>query len=190
MTPIKILFSFFYCVSILRILIIIGPPTSSRSRTEQSLVRWASPQLHDIDLLSKMVDPALNGMYPAKSLSRFADIIALCVQVRYPILSQFFFFWERFSVPALKTSERISDEIRIIITLDLTMEYSVINCAAFTWISAAHVRSGSAACSAGATCQCCPETLGWRSRLLLQSSRARTICTRELLLRQICTFHL
>ncbi|GJM97919.1 hypothetical protein PR202_ga14882 [Eleusine coracana subsp. coracana] len=38
------------------------------------------PQLHDIDLLAKMVDPALDGMYPAKSLSRFADIIAICVQ--------------------------------------------------------------------------------------------------------------
>lgn len=56
------------------------PLDSSRVRSEQSLVRWASPQLHDIDALSKMVDPALNGMYPAKSLSRFADIIALCVQ--------------------------------------------------------------------------------------------------------------
>lgn len=54
---------------------------SSRVRSEQSLVRWATPQLHDIDALAKMVDPALNGMYPAKSLSRFADIIALCVQV-------------------------------------------------------------------------------------------------------------
>ena len=54
---------------------------SSRERSEQSLVRWATPQLHDIDALAKMVDPALNGMYPAKSLSRFADIIALCVQV-------------------------------------------------------------------------------------------------------------
>lgn len=54
---------------------------SSRPRSEQSLVRWATPQLHDIDALAKMVDPALNGMYPAKSLSRFADIIALCVQV-------------------------------------------------------------------------------------------------------------
>lgn len=49
-------------------------------------MRWATPQLHDIDALAKMVDPALNGMYPAKSLSRFADIIALCVQVN------FFFF--------------------------------------------------------------------------------------------------
>jgi len=54
---------------------------SSRPRSEQSLVRWATPQLHDIDALAKMVDPALNGVYPAKSLSRFADIIALCVQV-------------------------------------------------------------------------------------------------------------
>lgn len=54
---------------------------SSRTRSEQSLVSWAIPQLHDIDALAKMVDPALNGMYPVKSLSRFADIIALCVQV-------------------------------------------------------------------------------------------------------------
>ncbi|KAL3521918.1 hypothetical protein ACH5RR_014752 [Cinchona calisaya] len=57
------------------------PLDSSRVRSEQSLVRWATPQLHDIDALAKMVDPALNGMYPAKSLSRFADIIALCVQL-------------------------------------------------------------------------------------------------------------
>ncbi|CAM6022137.1 unnamed protein product [Sphagnum balticum] len=56
------------------------PFDSTRTRSEQSLVRWATPQLHDIDALVKMVDPALKGMYPAKSLSRFADIIALCVQ--------------------------------------------------------------------------------------------------------------
>ncbi|EFH46099.1 kinase [Arabidopsis lyrata subsp. lyrata] len=56
------------------------PLDSTRTRVEQSLVRWATPQLHDIDALSKMVDPSLNGMYPAKSLSRFADIIALCIQ--------------------------------------------------------------------------------------------------------------
>lgn len=49
-------------------------------RGEQFLVRWAIPQLHDIDALSKMVDPSLNGSYPSKSLSRFADIISLCVQ--------------------------------------------------------------------------------------------------------------
>ncbi|KAK9281137.1 hypothetical protein L1049_004030 [Liquidambar formosana] len=56
------------------------PFDSSRPRPEQSLVRWATPQLHDIDALAKMVDPALKGLYPVKSLSRFADVIALCVQ--------------------------------------------------------------------------------------------------------------
>ncbi|KAK9706660.1 hypothetical protein RND81_07G142800 [Saponaria officinalis] len=53
---------------------------SARPRGEQFLARWAIPQLHDIDALSKMVDPSLNGSYPSKSLSRFADIISLCVQ--------------------------------------------------------------------------------------------------------------
>ncbi|GAB2268814.1 Protein STRUBBELIG-REPTOR FAMILY 6 [Dionaea muscipula] len=56
------------------------PFDSSRPWSEQSLVRWATPQLHDIDALTKMVDPALEGLYPVKSLSRFADVIALCVQ--------------------------------------------------------------------------------------------------------------
>ncbi|KAK8670333.1 hypothetical protein V6N13_105089 [Hibiscus sabdariffa] len=56
------------------------PFDSTRPRIEQSLVRWAIPQLHDIDALSKMADPALSGLYPVKSLSRFADVIALCVQ--------------------------------------------------------------------------------------------------------------
>lgn len=56
------------------------PYDSTRPRSEQSLVRWATPQLHDIDALGKMVDPALKGLYPVKSLSRFADVIALCVQ--------------------------------------------------------------------------------------------------------------
>ncbi|XP_016436490.2 protein STRUBBELIG-RECEPTOR FAMILY 3-like isoform X1 [Nicotiana tabacum] len=52
----------------------------SRPRGEQLLVRWAIPRLHDIDSLSRMVDPSLNGSYPSKSLSRFADIISLCIQ--------------------------------------------------------------------------------------------------------------
>uniref|UniRef100_A0A7N0RHN2 Protein kinase domain-containing protein n=1 Tax=Kalanchoe fedtschenkoi TaxID=63787 RepID=A0A7N0RHN2_KALFE len=56
------------------------PFDSSKPRPEQCLVKWAAPQLHDIDALSKMVDPALRGLYPPKSISRFADIIALCVQ--------------------------------------------------------------------------------------------------------------
>ncbi|KAI5007962.1 hypothetical protein ZWY2020_009010 [Hordeum vulgare] len=56
------------------------PFDRSRPRSEQSLVRWAAPQLHDIDALDQMVDPALQGLYHSKSLSRFADAIALCVQ--------------------------------------------------------------------------------------------------------------
>ncbi|CAN4094119.1 unnamed protein product [Withania somnifera] len=52
----------------------------TRSRGEQFLVRWAIPQLHDIDLLTRMVDPSLSGRYPIKSLSFFADIISRCVQ--------------------------------------------------------------------------------------------------------------
>ncbi|XP_038714088.1 protein STRUBBELIG-RECEPTOR FAMILY 3-like [Tripterygium wilfordii] len=52
----------------------------TRNRGEQLLVRWAIPQLHDIDALSRMVDPSLNGEYTAKSLSHFADTISRCVQ--------------------------------------------------------------------------------------------------------------
>ncbi|XP_076912572.1 protein STRUBBELIG-RECEPTOR FAMILY 3-like isoform X1 [Bidens hawaiensis] len=53
----------------------------SRARGEQYLVRWAVPRLHDIEALSRMVDPSLDAAYSSKSLSRFADIISLCVQV-------------------------------------------------------------------------------------------------------------
>ncbi|XP_073390939.1 protein STRUBBELIG-RECEPTOR FAMILY 8-like, partial [Physcomitrium patens] len=52
----------------------------SRPRKEQNLVRWATPQLHDIGALERMVDPVLEGAYPAKSLSRLADVVASCVQ--------------------------------------------------------------------------------------------------------------
>ncbi|XP_042392659.1 protein STRUBBELIG-RECEPTOR FAMILY 7-like [Zingiber officinale] len=56
------------------------PFDSTRPRSEQYLVRWATPQLHDIEALDMMVDPVLKGSYSPKSLSRFADVIALCVQ--------------------------------------------------------------------------------------------------------------
>lgn len=71
-----------YSFGVLMLELLTGrkPLDSSRCRAEQSLVRWATPQLNDIDSLSKMVDPALKGIYPAKSLSRFADVIAVCVQ--------------------------------------------------------------------------------------------------------------
>ncbi|KAL2321422.1 hypothetical protein Fmac_025801 [Flemingia macrophylla] len=56
------------------------PLDSSKPKAEQNLVRWATPLLRDIIAVEKMVDPALRGLYPPKSLLRFADIIALCVQ--------------------------------------------------------------------------------------------------------------
>lgn len=59
----------------------------TRNRGEQFLVRWAIPQLHDIDALARMVDPSLSGQYPAKSLSHFADIISRCVQVSVSFLT-------------------------------------------------------------------------------------------------------
>ncbi|XP_044479850.1 protein STRUBBELIG-RECEPTOR FAMILY 5-like isoform X2 [Mangifera indica] len=56
------------------------PYDSKKPKSEQCLAQWAAPQLHDINALGRMVDPALRGLYPPKALSRFADIIALCVQ--------------------------------------------------------------------------------------------------------------
>ncbi|XP_024030006.1 protein STRUBBELIG-RECEPTOR FAMILY 3 isoform X1 [Morus notabilis] len=56
------------------------PYDRSRPRGEQFLVRWAVPKLHDIDALSRMVDPSLYGAYSMKSLSRLADIISSCLQ--------------------------------------------------------------------------------------------------------------
>nr|XP_010921975.1 protein STRUBBELIG-RECEPTOR FAMILY 3 [Elaeis guineensis] len=56
------------------------PYDSSRPRAEQHLVRWASSQLHDINTLSRMVDPSIDGKYSVKSLSRFADIISRCIR--------------------------------------------------------------------------------------------------------------
>lgn len=56
------------------------PYDRTRVRGEQFLVRWAVPQLHDIDALQMMVDPSLNEQYMTKSLSFYADIISRCVR--------------------------------------------------------------------------------------------------------------
>ena len=55
---------------------------SSRPRAEQHLVRWATSQLYDIDAIAKMVDPSIQGQCSEKALSRFADIISRCIQVK------------------------------------------------------------------------------------------------------------
>lgn len=54
---------------------------STRPRTEQYLVRWASSKLHDNASLRRMVDPALTRTASSNSLSRYADIVSLCIQV-------------------------------------------------------------------------------------------------------------
>ncbi|KHG09080.1 protein strubbelig-receptor family 5 [Gossypium arboreum] len=54
------------------------PLDNKRPKAEQCLVKWASPRLQDNGALAAMVDPALRGLYPPKSLSPFADIIAHC----------------------------------------------------------------------------------------------------------------
>jgi hypothetical protein len=45
-------------------------------------VNFVSPQLHDIDALGALADPALHGLYPPKALSCFADVLSRCVQVK------------------------------------------------------------------------------------------------------------
>ncbi|CAN8259539.1 unnamed protein product [Cochlearia groenlandica] len=54
------------------------PYDSDRPKQEQSLVRWAKPQLKDMNTLEEMVDPALCGLYPPESVSTFADIVSIC----------------------------------------------------------------------------------------------------------------
>ncbi|XP_020526423.1 protein STRUBBELIG-RECEPTOR FAMILY 8 [Amborella trichopoda] len=63
--------------------LLTGRVPLDRGKWQQSLVDWATPQLHDIDALVKMVDPALSGIFPKKSLSRMADIISLCLRVQH-----------------------------------------------------------------------------------------------------------
>ncbi|KAG6639717.1 protein STRUBBELIG-RECEPTOR FAMILY 3-like isoform X1 [Carya illinoinensis] len=71
-----------YSFGVVMLELLTGRKAYDRSlpRGEQFLVRWAIPQLHDIDALARMVDPSLKGAYPIRSLSRLADIISSCVQ--------------------------------------------------------------------------------------------------------------
>ncbi|XP_062194120.1 protein STRUBBELIG-RECEPTOR FAMILY 5-like [Phragmites australis] len=71
-----------YCFGVVMLQLLTGrkPYDSSRPRMEQSLVKFVTPQLHDIDALGALADPALRGLYPPKAISRFADVLARCVQ--------------------------------------------------------------------------------------------------------------
>ncbi|XP_062199978.1 protein STRUBBELIG-RECEPTOR FAMILY 5-like [Phragmites australis] len=71
-----------YCFGVVMLQLLTGrkPFDSSKPRMEQSLVKFVTPQLHDIDALGALADPALRGLYPPKALSRFADVLSRCVQ--------------------------------------------------------------------------------------------------------------
>uniref|UniRef100_J3MGI8 Protein kinase domain-containing protein n=1 Tax=Oryza brachyantha TaxID=4533 RepID=J3MGI8_ORYBR len=71
-----------YSFGVVMLEILTGRKPYDRSlpRAEQHLVRWANSQLHDIESLSKMVDPSIQGQCSEKALSRFADIISRCIQ--------------------------------------------------------------------------------------------------------------
>ncbi|CAI0402871.1 unnamed protein product [Linum tenue] len=72
---------FAFGVMLLELLTGRKPFDSSRSRKEQSLVKWASRRLHDSEWLVQMVDPCINRRsLSLKSLSGFADIVSLCTQ--------------------------------------------------------------------------------------------------------------
>lgn len=60
--------------------------TGRKPGKEQSLANWASSRLHDNESLEQMVDPAITRTFSSKALSRYADIITLCIQVYQVIL--------------------------------------------------------------------------------------------------------
>ncbi|KAL6656474.1 hypothetical protein ACP70R_007300 [Stipagrostis hirtigluma subsp. patula] len=71
-----------YCFGVVMLQLLTGrkPYDSSKPRSEQSLVKFVAPQLHDTDALGALADPALRGLYQPKALSRFADVLSRCVQ--------------------------------------------------------------------------------------------------------------
>ncbi|OMO55196.1 hypothetical protein COLO4_36137 [Corchorus olitorius] len=71
---------FAFGVLLLELLTGRRPFDSSRPVAEQSLVNWAAVRLHDSESLEQMVDSRMKKTFSGRSLSRFADIVSLCIQ--------------------------------------------------------------------------------------------------------------
>ncbi|KAI4310680.1 hypothetical protein MLD38_035639 [Melastoma candidum] len=72
-----------YALGVLFLELLTGrkPFDSSRECEDRHLVTWASLRLHDRDHLEQMVDPGINPeTLSPRAVSRFADIISLCIQ--------------------------------------------------------------------------------------------------------------
>ncbi|XP_073132467.1 protein STRUBBELIG-RECEPTOR FAMILY 2 isoform X2 [Henckelia pumila] len=79
-----------YAFGVLLLELLTGrrPFDNSRSSSEQSLAKWASSRLHDNASLGEMIDPSIKQTMSSKSLSRFADIVSVCIQEFRPPMSE------------------------------------------------------------------------------------------------------
>ncbi|KAG5043395.1 hypothetical protein JHK87_007310 [Glycine soja] len=71
---------FAFGVLLLELLTGRKPFDGARPRDEQYLVKWAPPLLPYRASLEQLVDPRMERTFSSKALSRYADIISLCIQ--------------------------------------------------------------------------------------------------------------